>query len=87
MRYKAQMSFKEIENYKSVTFLSEETIYLLPELNYRDNSDLVVILINTNPDILSRIQELYPKLSQCEVMGGFGYGTSYHLYSAEEEAF
>lgn len=84
MLYKTHMSYLEVANYKSVTFLHTDSSYWLADMDIANNEELVVVLINEGEAKLSEILEMCPNLDSYEKIGGFGYGTSYYLYKTEE---
>ena len=78
----ALMSYLEIANYKSVTFLDAELYQDIEDIEISRNDKLMVILMNKKEDMISEILEICPYLDKYEKIGEFGYGHTYYLYSA-----
>ena len=80
-KWKLGMSFYELSQYNSVTFIRENQIDFLTNLDLDITSEIIVTTIGNNEDILEKMIENSPLLNQYEKLGGYGYTTTWRIYS------
>ena len=74
-------SFNEVYNYRNVTFINYTNPGFLWSCDYSGNEDLVVIIVNDDQQALNEVLNEYKQFTECEVIGDFGYATTYYLHS------
>ena len=79
-RWKMDHPFKEIKNYRSFTFISEDHLDDLKQLVIAKQKKLIVLIIDDNQMVLKKIMSKYPQLTHYQKLGSFGYTTTYYLY-------
>lgn len=80
-KYRAQPSFLEVKNYKSVTFVNQDNHDLLDEISNTSHNSLIVCLPKDKQELLKEVQELYPSLTKAKELGKYGYSITYYLCS------
>ena len=82
--WKSFVSYKDVSNYRSVTFLQDKKLDRLRQLDIANEKKLIVIQTKDNKDVLEKIMSEYPQLSQYKLVGKFVYKT-YYLYGDEHK--
>lgn len=84
--WKAQASFYQVSHYKSVTFVKNNNLDLLPSLECAKKKELIVMCLDEDETVINRVLEEYPMLSVYEKMEEMhGYTRAYYLYGGEKE--
>jgi len=76
-QWKAGPAYKEISNFKSVTFISE--LKQIQHKEFEDNDCLVVMIVDEDEKFLQDIMQKYPQLNKYKYIGKFGYTKTYYL--------
>lgn len=82
MEWKLPGSFFEAANYKSVMFFNMDELERLEEVPYIYDDSLIVSITDRcdSEKILSNILGVFPLLNNFDIIGSYGYTTTYHLY-------
>ncbi len=82
--YEVQPSFLEASRYKSITFIQKDKMETLSDLDILSQNEIILLVVeefnDNKEDYVKKIIEKNSTLSKYEVVGTYGYGTSYYLY-------
>ncbi len=77
--WRTNVSFMELKNYKSATFISEKMIDTLKTSDLAAQKKLILMLPNSSPDLLNIIHDNYLNFTDSKTIIKFKYNTSYYL--------
>lgn len=77
--YRVQASYKELSQYKSITFLSVNDLDRLSELSVSSNDKLVVTICGTDKNYVQRVLSDCSNLNKSKHLGSYSYSNSYYL--------
>lgn len=73
-------SYTELRNYRSVTFVQEENLALLDDLDILDQDQLIVFVPDKEEQKLDEVMQRNSKLTTYDRIGPTGYLTSYYVH-------
>lgn len=79
--WKAQPSFYEARNYESVTFISQDHLELLDEMELEEDGIVLCIMDTCEQEpVLEKLESCYGGALSKETIGQYFFSTSYYIY-------
>ena len=79
--WKAQPSFYEARNYESVTFISQDHLELLDEMELEEDGIVLCIMDTCEQEpVLEKLESCYGGTLSKETIGQYFFSTSYYIY-------
>ena len=81
--WRAQPSFLEVRNYRSVTFVQADHLKDISSLEIADQDKLIVMIIPDKKKNMEKIMKICPQLTKYSEVGRHGFSTTYYAFSKQ----